>query len=155
MAEFPLIPRSTYDAVCAERDRLVLREQALIAQVARMARDFGNRATRSERRWHARVSESQRMIASAVATAEAERHARLAADAKLADMERTLAEREAMVPDFTAMPPLVAAALAEAGAGLPTDVQRVMRAKAQRALDAKEDPETVAALIRAGEPVDL
>lgn len=157
MMFFPVVPRSTYEAVCTERDRLVLREQALIAQVARTAKDWGNRLTRAEKRLHARLSESHKAIASAVATAEAERHQRLAIEAECQRLRDALASRPTATPapDFHEMPPEVAAALAKVGAGLPKDVQRGMRIKAQEHLDAGDDPADVAALVLMGTPVEL
>lgn len=155
--DFPVVPRSTYEAVCSERDRLVLREQALIAQVARTAKDWGNRLTRAEKRLHSRLREAQQAIASAVATAEAERHQRLAIDAECQRLRDALAARpapEAQVPEFQALPPAVAAALAQ-HAGLPADVQRGMRAKAAAMLAQGETEATVAAAILQGEPVPL
>lgn len=158
MAEWPVVPRSTYEAVCTERDRLVLREQALIAQVARTAKDWGNRLTRAEKRLHARLSESHKAIASAVATAEAERHQRLAADHECQRLRDLLASRpaaEASVPEFQQLPPAVASALAQVSAGLPGDVQRQMRAKAAAMLVQGETEATVAAAILQGETVEL
>lgn len=59
------------------------------------------------------------------------------------------------VPDYQQFPPLVAAALSEATAGLPADVRRAAYQKAQRMIDLKEKPEDVADLIRRGEPVEV